>query len=72
MLCRNVLFYLGMPVRRRVLERLAGALRPGGVLVLGAGETVIGQSDAFQPSNRYRGLYEPIMRPWPPRAAVVG
>lgn len=69
-LCRNVLFYLAPAVRRRVLERLAGALRPGGVLVLGAGETVIGSSDAFQPSQRFRGLYEPIMRPWPPRAAA--
>lgn len=67
--CRNLLFYLAPPARRQALERLAGALRPGGVLVLGAGETVIGQSDAFQPSQRYRGLYEPIPRPWPQRTA---
>lgn len=67
--CRNLLFYLGPVARRQALERLAGALRPGGVLVLGAGETVIGQSDAFQPSQRFRGLYEPIARPWPQRAA---
>ena len=70
-LCRNVLFYLALPIRRRVLERLAGTLRPGGVLVLGAGETVIGQSDAFEPSKRWRGLYEPIARPWPPRVAAT-
>lgn len=68
-LCRNLLFYLAPAARRRALEQLAGALRPGGVLVLGAGETVIGQSDAFQPSQRHRGLYEPIPRSWPPRAA---
>ncbi len=67
--CRNLLFYLAPAARRRALERLAGALRPDGVLVLGAGETVIGQSDAFQPSGRHRGLYEPTPRPWPPRAA---
>lgn len=68
--CRNMLFYLAPAARRAVLARLAGALRPGGVLVLGAGETVIGQSDAFQPSARFRGLYEPIPRPWQPRAAT--
>jgi chemotaxis protein methyltransferase CheR len=68
-LCRNVLLYLAPDRRRRVLACLAGAVRPGGVLVLGAGETVIGQSDAFHPSERWRGLYEPVPRPWPPRAA---
>ncbi|WP_174280022.1 CheR family methyltransferase [Sphingomonas bacterium] len=67
--CRNVLFYLAPAARRAVLTRLAGALRPDGVLVLGAGETVIGQSDAFQPSPRFRGLYEQVARPWPPREA---
>jgi chemotaxis protein methyltransferase CheR len=58
-LCRNVLLYFSADLRRRVLERLVQALRPEGVLVLGAGETVIGQTEAFRPSTRYRGLYEP-------------
>ncbi|MBN8807658.1 MAG: methyltransferase domain-containing protein [Sphingomonas sp.] len=58
-LCRNVLFYFAPELRRAVLERLAQVLRPDGVLVLGAGETVIGYSEAFRPSSRYRGLYEP-------------
>lgn len=57
-LCRNVLLYLSASLRRRVLDRLAEVARPGALLVLGAGETVIGQSDAFRPSTRYRGLYE--------------
>ena len=57
-LCRNVLFYLAPELRAQVLDRIAGALRPGGVLVLGAGETVIGQTDRFAPSKRFRGLYE--------------
>ena len=59
-LCRNVLLYFSLDLRRTVLARLAEVLRPDGVLVLGAGETVIGQSDAFRPSRRYRGLYEPV------------
>jgi len=58
-LCRNVLLYFPLDLRRAVLDRLAKVLRPDGVLVLGAGETVIGQTDAFKPSQRYRGLYEP-------------
>jgi chemotaxis protein methyltransferase CheR len=58
-LCRNVLLYFSLEMRRTVLGRLAQVLRPDGVLVLGAGETVIGQTDAFRPSQRYRGLYEP-------------
>jgi chemotaxis protein methyltransferase CheR len=56
-LCRNVLMYLSPPLRRLVLERIAGALRPDGLLVLGAGETVIGHSEMLIPSPRYRGLY---------------
>ncbi|MFC3558568.1 CheR family methyltransferase [Sphingomonas qilianensis] len=58
-LCRNVLMYLSPPRRAEVLARLAGVLRPDGLLVLGAGETVIGQTDAFRPSPTYRGFYEP-------------
>jgi chemotaxis protein methyltransferase CheR len=58
-LCRNVLLYLSPTLRTQVLDRLAQVMRPGGLLVLGAGETVIGQTDAFRPSPDYRGLYEP-------------
>ena len=58
-LCRNVLLYFAPAMRRHVLARLAEVMRPGGLLVLGAGETVIGQTDAFRPSPTYRGLYEP-------------
>lgn len=57
-LCRNVLFYLAPDLRPRVLDAIADSLRPGGLLMLGAGETVIGQSDRFAPSKRFRGLYE--------------
>ena len=59
-LCRNVLMYLSPSLRRHVFDSLARVIRPGGLLVLGAGETVIGQTEAFVPSTRYRGLYEPV------------
>ena len=56
-LCRNVLLYLATPTKLDVFDRLAATLRPGGVLVLGAGETVIGQTRLFEPSREVRGLY---------------
>ncbi|PXA89924.1 chemotaxis protein CheR, partial [Nostoc sp. 3335mG] len=58
-LCRNVLMYLSPALRSAVLNKIAGVLRPGGLLVLGAGETVIGHTEALVPSERYRGLYRP-------------
>jgi chemotaxis protein methyltransferase CheR len=59
-LCRNVLLYLAPELRRRAFERLASAIMPDGVLMLGAGETVIGQTDVFIPDPDCRGLYRPI------------
>lgn len=56
-LCRNIMLYFDPAIRRRVFEQLATALRPGGVLVLGASETVIGQTERFAPSERWRGFY---------------
>ena len=55
-LCRNVLLYFSGPLRKQVFDRLSQAVRPGGVLVLGAGETVIGQTELFSPSERFRGF----------------
>lgn len=56
-MCRNVLLYFPQAVREKVLARLAHAIRPDGLLVLGAGETVLGLSNAFVPCQRFRGLY---------------
>lgn len=56
-LCRNVMLYFSPEVRRSVLGTLADALRPSGLLVMGAGETTIGQTDRFEPSKQWRGTY---------------
>ena len=56
-LCRNVLLYFSPEMRRRVLDTLADSLLPEGVLMLGAGETVLGQSDRFASTAASRGLY---------------
>jgi chemotaxis protein methyltransferase CheR len=64
-LCRNVLLYLSTATKAEVFDRFAAAIRPGGTLVLGAGETVIGQTRLFEPSRRLRGFYERAPLPSP-------
>ena len=59
-LCRNVLIYLSPATKLAVFAMLAEALAPGGTLVLGAGETVIGQTGLFEPSRRFRGFYDRV------------
>jgi chemotaxis protein methyltransferase CheR len=56
-LCRNVLLYFSAERRREAFDRLATSLAPDGYLMLGAGETVIGQTEAFASSPELRGLY---------------
>lgn len=58
-LCRNVLLYFDGPTRARAFDRLNQALAPDGFLMLGAGETVVGQTKAFEPSGRRPSIYEP-------------
>lgn len=56
-LCRNVLMYFSPANRRTVFDRLAEALPADGLLMLGAGETVLGQTDRFTPHPELRGVY---------------
>ena len=56
-LCRNVLLYFAPQARRATFERLAAAAADDAVLMLGAGETVIGHTGAFVSDPDCRGLY---------------
>ena len=56
-LCRNVLLYLNAERRSQVFDRIGGAIAPDGWLMLGAGETVIGQTRRFEADASSRGLY---------------
>ncbi len=56
-LCRNVMLYFSAALRRQVFDRLAGSMTDTAMLVLGAGETVIGQTEALAPCQRFRGFY---------------
>jgi chemotaxis protein methyltransferase CheR len=64
-LCRNLLLYLTPRARARAFSRLREAVVPDGLLMLGAGETVIGQTDDFAADQELRGLYSPLKRPAP-------
>lgn len=73
-LCRNVLLYFDIATRQRVFDRLSGALAPDGWLMLGAGETVIGQTERFEPAACGSALYRhtsSTAAPMP-RALAVG
>lgn len=56
-LCRNVLLYFSGDRRQTVLKLLARHSHAGTVLLLGAGETVMGQGDDFTPHPAFRGGY---------------
>lgn len=58
-LCRNVLLYFDPETRRRAFDRLASATAADGMLMLGAGETVVGQTDKFEPAACGSALYSP-------------
>lgn len=45
--CRNVLIYFNADLKRRILEKIHGSLKPGGILFLGSSEGLSGASDLF-------------------------
>jgi chemotaxis protein methyltransferase CheR len=57
-LCRNVLLYFDRATRAEAFARLAGAVMPDGFLMLGAGETVVGQTDRFAPTAKRASFFE--------------
>ncbi len=54
--CRNVLIYFDEPTKRDILKRIASVLNPGGFVVLGAAETIMGLSDSLQTVPGKRGI----------------
>jgi chemotaxis protein methyltransferase CheR len=52
--CRNVLIYFAEPALHLAVSHFARVLRPGGLLFLGASESIIGLSDRFE-TVRLRG-----------------
>ncbi len=55
--CRNVIMYLVPVAARSLMERLTGALTPGGFLFLGHAETLRGISNAFHLCHTHDTFY---------------
>lgn len=59
--CRNTLIYFARPEQERILNRIADILRPGGILVLGKSEVLVGSSRGrFAPVCRTERIYRRI------------
>jgi chemotaxis protein methyltransferase CheR len=56
--CRNVLIYFDGPTKGEVMDRIAGTMNPGGFLLLGAAESIVGLSQLFEATQDRRGLYK--------------
>ena len=56
-LCRNVAIYFSAEDRRRLFEGLANQLNPGGVLMIGASESLIGVTRRFQRREYHGAVY---------------
>jgi chemotaxis protein methyltransferase CheR len=56
--CRNVLIYFDGPTKGAVLDRVASTMNPGGFLLMGAAESIVGISQSFDVMQDRRGLYK--------------
>ncbi len=71
-LCRNVLLYFAAANRAKAFGRLAEATADDGWLMIGAGETVTGHSEAFAPACDTSGLYRRVPPALAPSVARGG
>ena len=59
--CRNALIYFTRPEQEKILNRIADILKPGGVLVLGKSEVLVGSSrNRFTPICRIERIFRRI------------
>ena len=54
--CRNVLIYFSGSVKQDILQRMANALNPGGLLFLGSTESISGVADTFKMISASGGI----------------
>ncbi len=64
--CRNLLIYLDATLQAKVIPAFHYALAPGGVLLLGASESVARHTDLFEPLDRRHRIYLRRDVPSPP------
>jgi chemotaxis protein methyltransferase CheR len=59
-LCRNVLIYFAPEAREIAFNRFSRVIQPGGMLLLGAGETIMGEESAFRTVPDISGIYQRV------------
>jgi chemotaxis protein methyltransferase CheR len=63
-LCRNVLIYFERDKQHLIMDIFRHCLRPGGFLVLGKSEAIIGTTESgFEPYRRRERIYRKVMNP---------
>jgi two-component system, chemotaxis family, CheB/CheR fusion protein len=55
--CRNVLIYLGNQLQEKAIPIFHYALKPGGVLFLGASESIGSSTDLFEPTDKKHKIF---------------
>ncbi|NVK57607.1 MAG: protein-glutamate O-methyltransferase CheR [Alteromonadaceae bacterium] len=55
--CRNVLIYFSTELKQKILQQIAAQLNPGGILFLGASESVASAADYYRMVKCNPGLY---------------
>ena len=55
--CRNVLIYFSTELKQKILQQIAAQLNPGGILFLGASESVAAAADCYRMVKCNPGLY---------------
>jgi two-component system CheB/CheR fusion protein len=55
--CRNLLIYLEPSLQKKAIPTFHYALKPGGVLFLGASESIGGFTDLFDPKDKKQKIY---------------
>ncbi len=56
--CRNVLIYFDEPTKAQITEKMARLITAGGVLIIGATESLIDPKGLFVPIDNFRGAYK--------------
>ncbi|MFC1763656.1 CheR family methyltransferase [Planctomycetota bacterium] len=55
--CRNVAIYFTIDDRKKIFDKIAGVLEPGGCLLIGASEYLAGICDRFASNRHCRAVY---------------
>ncbi|MCA9120437.1 MAG: PAS domain S-box protein [Planctomycetaceae bacterium] len=63
--CRNLLIYVGPSLQKRAIPTFHYALKPSGILFLGASESVGGFTELFQPVDKKYKIYSRKTAPTP-------